>query len=180
MALSKIQSDSVNLADNFAFTGTVSGAGGGKVLQVITATKTDTFSTTAAYADIPGLSVAITPSATSSKILIMVQCHIVATNAGQVTQLVRGSTAIYQGDAAGNRKRGSMTGLYAPTSPTQYGAGANHIHFLDSPNTTNATTYKLQAGVLSGTSYIGQQKYDLDNGNSSRVPSTITVMEISG
>ena len=29
MALSKIQSESINLADNFAFTGTVSGAGGG-------------------------------------------------------------------------------------------------------------------------------------------------------
>ena len=33
MALSKIQSESINLADTFAFTGTVSGAGGGKVLQ---------------------------------------------------------------------------------------------------------------------------------------------------
>ena len=39
MALSKIQSESVNLADNFAFTGTVSGAGG--QVHLITHTVSD-------------------------------------------------------------------------------------------------------------------------------------------
>jgi hypothetical protein len=148
------------------------------IVQVLSTTKTDTFSTTSALADITGLSVTITPASTSSKILVMVQCHIVGTNAGVRLQLVRGATAICEGDAAGSRNQASMAGLYAPSSPTQYGAGANHFHFLDSPNTTSATTYKVQGGVQSGTAYVGQLSYDLDNINSTRVPSTITVMEI--
>ena len=39
MPISKMQSESVNLADNFAFTGTVTGAGGGKILQVVHGTR---------------------------------------------------------------------------------------------------------------------------------------------
>ena len=184
MALSKIQSESVNLADNFAFTGTVSGAGGGKVLQVVSTTKTDTFTSNSVnFVDITGLSVAITPSATSSKILVMVHCAIVGNNSNLLLQLLRGSTAIYQGDASSSRGRGSMVGLYDSASGTgAYGGGANHIHFLDSPNTASAITYKIQGSILdsSATFYIGRTMYDGDNKNASRIPSTITVMEIAG
>lgn len=184
MPISKMQSESVNLADNFAFTGTVTGAGGGKVLQVVSTTKADTFTaSSASLVDITGLSVAITPSASSSKILIMVQCHIVGNNSNLLLQLLRGSTAIYQGDASGSRGRGSMVGLYDSSSGTgAYGAGANHLHFLDSPSTTSATTYKVQGSVLDSSTvfYIGRTQYDGDNLNASRVPSTITVMEIAG
>jgi len=172
MPISKMQSDS------FA-----SGVGG-KVLQVVSTTKTDTFTaSSASLVDITGLSVAITPSATSSKVLIMVQCHTVGTDSNLRLQLLRGSTAIYQGDASGSKGRGSMVGLYDATTGTgAYGAGANHVHFLDSPSTTSATTYKLQGSVLTGsaTFYIGRTQYDGDNLNATRVPSTITVMEISG
>ena len=154
----------------------------GKVLQVVSTTKTDTFSSTStSLVDITGLSVAITPSATSSKVLIMVQCHIVGSDSNLRLQLVRGSTEIYKGSASGSRGRGSMVGLYDSSTGTgAYGAGANHLHFLDSPNTTSATTYKLQGTVLSNTFYIGRTQYDGDNLNATRVPSTITVMEIAG
>ena len=157
----------------------------GSVLQVVSTTKTDSFSAqSASLVDITGLSVAITPSATSSKVLIMVHCHIVGDNSGLILQLLRGSTAIYQGDASGsNKRRGSLVGLYDASNGTgAYGAGANHLHFLDSPNTTSATTYKLQGAVLdsANTFYIGRTQYDIDNANASRVPSTITVMEIAG
>ena len=76
-----------------------------------------------------------------------------------------------------------MIGLYDASNGTgAYSAGANHIHFLDSPNTTSAITYKLQGSVLTGsaTFYIGRTMYDVDNANASRVPSTITVTEIAG
>ena len=156
----------------------------GAVLQVVSTTKTDSFSAqSASLVDITGLSVAITPSSSSSKILIMVQCHIVGSDSNLILQLLRGSTAIYQGDASGSKGRGSMVGLYDAASGTgAYSGGANHIHFLDSPSTTSAITYKLQGSVLSGsaTFYIGRTQYDGDNKNSSRVPSTITVMEIAG
>ena len=176
MALTKVQDGGLNLTD--------AGMPAGSVLQVVSTTKTDSFSAqSASLVDITGLSVAITPSATSSKVLIMVQCHIVGDNSNLLLQLLRGSTAIYQGDASGSRGRGSMVGLYDASNGTgAYGAGANHIHFLDSPSTTSATTYKLQGAVLdsSNTFYIGRTQYDLDNANASRVPSTITVMEIAG
>lgn len=49
--------------------------GAGAVLQVVQTVKTDTFSTTSpaetAFVDVTGFSVTITPSATSSKILIL-------------------------------------------------------------------------------------------------------------
>jgi len=156
----------------------------GSVLQVVSTTKTDTFiGQSASLIDITGLNVTITPSASSSKVLIMVQCHIVGTDSNLRLQLVRGSTAIYQGDASGSKGRGSMVGLYDAASGTgAYSGGANHIHFLDSPSTTSAITYKLQGSVLSGsaTFYIGRTQYDGDNLNATRVPSTITVMEIAG
>ena len=154
----------------------------GSVLQVVSTTKTDTFSTTSLLTDITGLSVAITPSASSSKILVMVQCHIVGTDAGLILQLVRGSTAIYQGDANGDRRRASMSGLYSPaSSQNSYSGSGNHFHFLDAPSTTSATTYKVQGGIISGaTAVIGALIYDINNVNAARTPSTITVMEIAG
>ena len=79
MALSKIQAESMNLADTFAFSGTVSGAGGGKVLQVKQSViPKGTITTSSASFTSIGHSLAITPSATSSRILIQVcggACH---------------------------------------------------------------------------------------------------------
>ena len=174
MALTKLNNQSLTAV-------TSAGLPTGSVLQVQSTTKLDTFSTTSSLIDIPGLSVTITPASTSSKILVMVQCSITGSDAGLILQLVRGSTEIYKGNSEGSRRTGSMVGLYSPTSPTQYGTGANHLHFLDSPSTTNATTYKVQGGVISGANaYIGRTNYNLDNNNASRTPSTITVMEIAG
>ena len=48
--------------------------------------------------------------------------------------------------------------------------------YLDSPNTTSATTYKVQWRNSSGTSYLGQFDGNATEYNSS---STITVMEVA-
>ena len=66
------------------------------------------------------------------------------------------------------------------SSPHQYNVSNAPIMFLDSPNTTSATTYKVQAGVLSNVVYVNRTIYDVDNGNASRSTSTITAMEIAG
>ena len=169
MPISKMQSDS------FA-----SGVGG-KVLQVVSAAKTDTFSSSStSLVDITGLSVAITPSSTSNKVLIIVNCAVTGADAGIGFSIVRGSTEIYLGDANGSKSRFSMVGFYGTSSPTQYAAGSNHACFLDSPNTTSATTYKLQGKTRSGAFYVNRTVYDTDNNNASRMPSSITVMEIAG
>ena len=172
MALTKINNNTLS-----AITGLPAGVGG-KVLQVVSTTKTDTFSATSNMTDITGLSVSITPSSTSNKILIIVQVHIVGDNSGTGVRLLRNSTDLALGDASGSRGRFTMIGTYSSTGTEQYSSGANHINYLDSPNTTSATTYKLQGGSYSSAFYINQTKYDSDNLNASRASSTITVMEI--
>jgi hypothetical protein len=153
-------------------------AGGGKILQVVSTTKTDTFSTSSStLTDLTGLSVTITPSSASSKILVFtsIQYAIAVTTGQSYFQLVRGSTAIAQGDAAGNRSRTTAQGgppLY-PFLMTNY-AG----NFLDSPATTSATTYKIQTRVTAGTEYINRTIDDNDTDVYPRGVSTITVMEV--
>jgi len=154
-----------------------SGAGG-KILQVLQATKTDTQTTTNAdFVDATGLSVSITPSATTSKILIYSNILLVGTvgAAGAFSRIVRGSTAIGIGDAAGDRIRASGFG-YAPDG----GDTRQHATvFLDSPSTTSATTYKLQFTANgTNTAYVNRTQTDNDNAGYARGISTITVMEI--
>ena len=86
---------------------------GGKILQVVSATKTDTFSTTSAsFIDIPSLSVSITPASSSNKILVSGFVTGLGTgNTRVVHRLVRDSTAICIGDAAGSRAR-AFGGIY--------------------------------------------------------------------
>src|SRR5210317_2064161 len=78
--------------------------GGGKVLQVVQTVKTDTFSTTTtapSFTDITGLSVSITPSASNSKILVMVSLTAagLSENIFAMFKLVRGSTDVFLGDS---------------------------------------------------------------------------------
>jgi len=181
MAITKIQSESLNLADDFAFTGTITGAGGGKVLQVVSTAKTDTFSTTTgSFIDVTGLSVSITPSSASNKILILSDIHFgTPGNAGYIYfKLVRASTDIYLGDAAGSRIRGFGGGMAADSATTMQLSNV----FLDSPSTTSATTYKIQVynQNVAQTGYINRSSTDTDNTSYLRTASSITAIEIAG
>ena len=154
---------------------------GGKILQVKSATKTDTqSSTTQTYADVSDMSISITPSSTSSKILAFGYCSVAwdSANAKVGIKLVRDTTNILIGDSAGSRQR--VTGfLYL-------GTACNSVfpltfNYLDSPSTTSATTYKIQFARLdgAGTVYVNRSFVDTDNGTFGRSTSTITVMEVS-
>lgn len=152
----------------------------GSVIQVQSTTKTDTQTfTTATYTDITGLSVSITPTATSSKVLVSANITAYAqTNATQgFIRLVRDSTAIGVGTAAGSRVQAT-----APVSFTNtYHSLSTGLSFLDSPSTTSATTYKLQIRDEAGSSmYVNRSQLDNDSYNGGRYISTITVMEIAG
>lgn len=151
-----------------------------RVLQVVSTTKTDTFSasTSNTFTDITGLSVSITPSATSSKILVLASVVGSATSNGVANiQLIRGSTAICIGDAASTRPRATTS---TDSNSLDQVVPAS-INFLDSPATTSATTYKLavNTGDNSGTAYINRTLSDGDSIYQGRYASTITVMEIS-
>lgn len=153
----------------------------GSVLQVVSTTKTDTFTATTGTTatDITGLNVSITPSATSSLVLVIAQVNAAINTAGAFI-LVRGSTAIDIGDAAGTRRRTSV-GYNSANVRAQN--PANHVvAFLDSPATTSATTYKIQAqGDQAGSAiWVNRGETDTDSTAFFRTASTITVMEIAG
>lgn len=152
----------------------------GSVLNVASTTKTDTqvFNTTT-FTDITGLSVSITPSATSSKILVTanVTCNAQNGTTQGFMRLVRGSTVIGVGDASSNRIQA--------TSPlpfvNQYSAVSSSFTFLDSPSSTSSLTYKLQVRDENGYAvYVNRSQMDTDNVAGGRYISTITVMEIAG
>jgi len=158
-------------------------AGGGKVAQVVSTTLTSTFTVGSdVYTDLTGLSVAITPTAATSKILVMISVSgqsNVANNYMHI-RLMRGATAIGNVAAAGSRTTGFG---WAASYPSASGGGNsiinNSYNFYDSPSTTSATTYKVQIrGTDGSTIYVNRSYTDTDNSEFLRTASTITVMEV--
>jgi hypothetical protein len=110
-------------------------AGGGKILQVVTNSYSTLFTTSStSYVD-TGLSTTITPTAATSKILVMYNgIHALAGGAASATNLriLRTSTNILTYNANGYT---NTNNIFAHTIA---------CHVVDSPNTTSATTYKIQ------------------------------------
>jgi len=142
-------------------------AGGGKVLQVVYgSTTTITDITSGSYTD-TSLSATITPSATSSKVLIFTSQTALIFSASLLShgsRILRGSTAIFTGGVGSD---GHIDiGSYG--SPVYLGDRFT-MTYLDSPNTTSATTYKTQ-GIKN---YGNTLRYQAGN-----YESTIILMEI--
>ena len=153
--------------------------GGGKVGQVVSTTKSNSFSTNSgSYTDVTGLSVSITPTLATSKIMVFVDVQVVGDNGvgSAFWQLVRGATAIAIGDQEGSNRRRSTGQAYSADNNTAF---SGSINFLDSPSTTSATTYKVQ--ILAdggGSAYVNRSEAYGDTTNHATGASTITVMEI--
>jgi hypothetical protein len=153
---------------------------GGKLLQVVSTTKTDTFSTNStSFTDITGLSVTITPTSATSKIMVLVSLQASGESGSNSSgsRLMRDSTAIFIGDAASSRERASVDVIG--------GSGGNRVGssqapmILDAPATTSALTYKVQIKSLTaGNSYVNRGSADTDDSGHQRTASSITVMEI--
>ncbi len=169
-------------ANEFTMEAQTGGVSGGKVLQVVQGTKTDTASTTSTTFVDTGVSVAITPASTSNDILIMAFISCGGTTAFSYIyprfQLVRGSTNIIEADTASNRT------LTTTTAEIQNANGMTNasISYLDSPSTTSATTYKLQysTSTSGGTVYVNRTATDTDSSAFVRGTSVIIAMEIDG
>ena len=161
----------------------------GSILQVLSSHKSDVWSgTSTSFQDIDGTDqddagsvwcVKITPSATSSKILIMYNVSIGSgghDNIYTTTGLFRGSTQINHGDAGeSSQPRGSHDGNNGQykTTPT---AGI----YLDSPSSTSELTYKINVLSHSSTNYINRSGNDTNANYIQRVSSNITAMEVAG
>jgi len=154
--------DTVNLASGAT-------AGFGKVLQVVQTVKQDMTSTSStSYVDISGMSVSITPSSASSKILILCTANTSTNNTDAQGKLLRDSTDIVGTGATNNATMYLRSSNGDTMSP-------NGIIYLDSPNTTSAVTYKLQWRVVTDTVYLNRRMGDTAFGTIS----TIIAMEIS-
>ena len=153
-----------------------------RILQVVSSTKTDTFSstTTGSWLDITDLSLSITPTFSSSKVLVLARLTGTGTAGSSRLQMriARDSTAISVGNAVGNRLQVSSNELYAGDSDSLMG---NTVFFLDSPSTTSLTTYKLQVrnGNSLSTIYVNRTQGDTDLIITPRGTSSITVMEVA-
>lgn len=157
---------------------TVSGLTTGKVLQVVSTFKNDTFSTvnTTTFLDVTGLSATITPSSSSNKILVFFNLNIGPSSIA-LFRLMRDSTEIAPATTSGSHNSGWMS----------YETGDSNIselcsaQYLDSPATTSAVTYKVQIKNRGSgyTTNVNRTNSDsTDSGYGHRGSSGITLMEI--
>ena len=163
------------------------GAGGG-VVQTKSTHKADTFTTTSTtFTDITGLNVDITPTSSSNKILILVNITFGGnTNLYGFGRLVRtisggGETPIGVGNASGNRTRASMPFHNLDLGNAVYHIKESSFMFLDSPNTTTSTNYKIQCFTHSSGSslFINRPQNDDNSVYIGRISSNITAMEVT-
>jgi len=158
----------------------VANAGGGKINQVVqTHNTTLSQMSSSSFADVSGMSVAITPSASNSKILITVSLYA-GQNGNSVAffKLLRGSTVIGSGADAGNRVGCNFSfGVDGGDGHSQ--VHSNSYSYLDSPSTTSETTYKIQgASYNNATLTFNKTPNDADHVTSARCTSVITAIEV--
>ena len=168
-----------DLASSLDLTGktvTLPSGTGGKILQIVSTSKVDSFSTNSdSFVDVTGLSASITPSATSSKIYIVVNMMVGAHwwSYRPKINLVRGSTNICQSTGGTNENATAMVVNYSDGAPNSSDMCISQsITFLDSPSTTSSTTYKIQATRL----VVNRRASDTFFGGTSN----ITLMEVAG
>jgi hypothetical protein len=155
------------------------------VLQVVGTNKTDTFSTLSqSFVIVTGLTATITPSSSSSKILVFAVVHGGSddgTNAGGAFRLYRDGSWVTgaAGNAAGNRIQGFGQSTSGGGSPWKL--DTKTLIYIDSPSTASSTTYQIYAraqNTTSGTT-VNYAYNDTDSTDRVRLFSTITLMEIA-
>ena len=130
----------------------------GTIKQVLFTSTTSNTSTTSSTFGSISLSQAITPSSTSSRILVITSVRLVPSAANQTAQI-----AIFR----------NSTNITSTSGYTQYGVASlyaiNCLQTVDSPSSTSSITYSVQMAATGGTastSFDGQ-------------PATLIVMEIA-
>jgi len=148
--------------------------GFGKVLQVVSTTKTDAnvYSSVSGFSDPSNNSLSITPSSTSSKVLIQVMVNGSSTYDGAL-RLMRDSTAIGIGTGSTSQ---NATAFMTDRNVSSYEGFSTTMVFLDSPSTTSSTTYKWQIGGTGSTTWYLNRS--ASSATTERTVCTITLMEI--
>ena len=169
-------------------TGLIKAAGGGgKVGQIVQTAKTTITSqsgSSGSWSDVTGMTVAITPAATSSKILIMLDAKVTGRSGyGQAVKVQRdiasgGYADIYvTTDALSSQ----LTATYGSIISGGSAQRSQSYVFLDSPSYSsgNAITYKMQwHGEATNTVYLNRTWDDANSNYYWKGASSFTAMEI--
>jgi hypothetical protein len=134
----------------------------GRVLQVVQGTLVDGFATSSSSFVSTGLTASITPTSSSSKVLVLVSLsnnRVSATGVTLQATIYRNSTNI-AGSGSGTFK--NFCNMYGGgTDEFQVNA---HISILDNPSTTSATSYTVYLASYNGSGTVninwnGQTSY---------------------
>jgi hypothetical protein len=121
--------------------------------NVLSVTKVDAFSTAStSFVEVTDMSVTITPTSATSKVLVVAMLHAGHSGADLVSfRLLRGATPIAVG-ASGDSTSASLR--------SEFGLDFPHVLTIDSPATTSATTYEIEMKVAGGTGYVNRRGFD--------------------
>jgi hypothetical protein len=149
--------------------------------NVVSVAKTDTFVTTSTgFTSVTGLSLTITPSTDTSKILLIASVSLGNTNVvdgGAFLRLTGGNAGNYVGDADGSRTRAT---IWRPIfANSERFANTHTAVFLDAPATESPVTYAVEMRVGAGTGTINRSPEDTNAADRARVPSSITAIEVA-
>jgi RNase P/RNase MRP subunit p29 len=161
----------------------------GSILQVVQTVKTDTYNqATAAWTDVTGFSLSITPTRATSKILLFVSgsCGFTlpgTSSAKAAFRITGGNTASYAGSSPSNRTASPVNWVSSASFAPADSSMPLDMKYLDSPATTSAITYKIQAYYNcpgGGSLYVNRSYNDADTIFYNRGVSTIIAMEVAG
>jgi hypothetical protein len=170
----------------------LTGDGAGKILQVISGEKGSTFTGTSVvdnggyFIDVTGYSATITPSSTSSRILVMVHAYVgqttVASGYQQSLRIKQGTRYPFLGTSEGSRPvTSARISNYTGNTYAMMNISGS---WIDSPSSTSALTYQVQIGGYGSAPIVylnRQETFQVGANNYDTIPlSTITLMEIAG
>ena len=182
-AITLDSSGNVTFPANATCSGTATGFGGGKLLQVQSTTRTDTFSESLATGTLSAdaLTVNITPSNASNKIFLIAHVSMGLNNDNEVNWVFYKAGSLLTGaagTAASNRKPRTTVGDVRWT-------GTHHTfggQYLDTAGGTSQITYAVKLGHSANgtkTVYLNRSHTDDNYIYDVRTQSTLTVMEVS-
>ena len=173
--------NSVITRDNLATTAK------GSILQVVQTEIGDAYSvtSTSTEATLAGFTLDITPSAASSKILIMVTVQVVVDSsyAGHYACLQRNNQNIFVGPTPGNKNAATIS-LQDPMfyGTNAYGPALAHFSYLDSPNSTSSVNYRIVHADTEGITnviYVNRSKNNTNTDSYSTTSSSMIAMEVA-
>jgi hypothetical protein len=153
---------------------------GSNVVQTV---KTDTFSTTSStYVQVTGLSVTITPTSATSKVLLLAAVstgHTLAVGAFAAIRINGGNATNLVGDAEGSRTQMLLGHGGSSVNDFSRNPFSHTVAVIDSPATTSAITYAVQIRTNFGTVFVNRGSSDSDSAVSLRGSSTLIAIEVA-